>query len=111
MGQVLRRVREALDLNLGEISRSSLIRENFLMAIERMELQTIAKGYLVPYLIAYSKYLGQVQVQRFANAAQHLAHAELFALILAGAENLVGAQAATVCVQLPGRFMRDRHYI
>lgn len=68
MGQVLRRVREALDLNLGDIARSSLIRENFLMAIERMELQTIAKGYLVPYLIAYSKYLGlpeQEVVQRY----------------------------------------------
>src|SRR3990167_7310590 len=58
MGQVLRRVREALGLDLGEIARESRIRENFLMAIERMELQTIAKGYLVPYLIAYSKYLG-----------------------------------------------------
>lgn len=68
MGQVLRRVRESLDLNLGEIARTSLIRENFLMAIERMELQTIAKGYLVPYLIAYSKYLGlpeQDVVQRY----------------------------------------------
>jgi hypothetical protein len=33
-----------------------------------MELQTIAKGYLVPYLIAYSKYLGlpeQEVVQRY----------------------------------------------
>jgi hypothetical protein len=70
MGQVLRRVREALDLNLGDIARTSLIRENFLMAIERMELQTIAKGYLVPYLIAYSKYLGlpeQQVVQRYTH--------------------------------------------
>jgi len=68
MGQVLRRVREALTLDLGEIARESRIRENFLMAIERMELQTIAKGYLVPYLIAYSKYLGlpeQQVVQRY----------------------------------------------
>lgn len=68
MGQVLRRVREALLLDLGEIARDSRIRENFLMAIERMELQTIAKGYLVPYLIAYSKYLGlpeQEVVQRY----------------------------------------------
>lgn len=68
MGQVLRRVREALALDLGEIAKASLIRENFLMAIERMELQTIAKGYLVPYLIAYSKYLGlpeQDVVQRY----------------------------------------------
>ena len=68
MGQVLRRVREALQLDLGDIARESRIRENFLMAIERMELQTIAKGYLVPYLIAYSKYLGlpeQEVVQRY----------------------------------------------
>lgn len=68
MGQVLRRVREALGLELGEIARESRIRDNFLMAIERMELQTIAKGYLVPYLIAYSKYLGlpeQEVIQRY----------------------------------------------
>lgn len=68
MGQVLRRVREALALELTEIARDSRIRENFLMAIERMELQTIAKGYLVPYLIAYSKYLGlpdQEVIQRY----------------------------------------------
>lgn len=68
MGQVLRRVREALGLELSEIARQSRIRENFLMAIERMELQTIAKGYLVPYLIAYSKFLGlpdQQVVQRY----------------------------------------------
>jgi cytoskeleton protein RodZ len=68
MGQVLRRVREALGLELGDIARDSRIRNNFLMAIERMELQTIAKGYLVPYLINYSKYLGlpeQEVVQRY----------------------------------------------
>jgi hypothetical protein len=68
MGQVLRRVREALGLELTQIAQHSRIRENFLMAIERMELQTIAKGYLVPYLIAYSKYLGlpeQEVVQRY----------------------------------------------
>lgn len=68
MGQVLRRVREALGLELSQIAQHSRIRENFLMAIERMELQTIAKGYLVPYLIAYSKYLGlpeQDVVQRY----------------------------------------------
>jgi cytoskeleton protein RodZ len=68
MGQVLRRVREALGLDLGAIARESRIRDNFLMAIERMELQTIAKGYLVPYLINYSKFLGlpeQEVVQRY----------------------------------------------
>lgn len=68
MGQVLRRVREAIGLDLGDIARESRIRENFLMAIERMELQTIAKGYLVPYLINYSKFLGlpeQEVVQRY----------------------------------------------
>lgn len=63
MGQVLRRVRETLGVDLAEIARKSLIRENFLMAIERMELQTIAKGYLVPYLNAYSKHLGLPEKQ------------------------------------------------
>lgn len=68
MGQVLRRVRETLGLDLGAIARESRIKDNFLMAIERMELQTIAKGYLVPYLIAYSKHLGLPEkdvVQRY----------------------------------------------
>lgn len=68
MGQVLRRVREALGLELSQIAEHSRIREHFLMAIERMELQTIPRGYLVPYLIAYSKYLGlpeQEVVQRY----------------------------------------------
>lgn len=63
MGQVLRRVREALGLELAAIARESRIKDNFLMAIERMELQTIAKGYLVPYLIAYSKHLGLPEKQ------------------------------------------------
>jgi cytoskeleton protein RodZ len=68
MGQVLRRVREALGLELAAIAQESRIREHFLMAIERMELQTIARGYLVPYLIAYSKYLSLPEadvVQRY----------------------------------------------
>jgi hypothetical protein len=82
MGQVLRRVREALLLDLGEIARASLIRENFLMAIERMELQTIAKGYLVPYLIAYSKYLGlpeQDVVQRYTRECGAVAEVKTLA--------------------------------
>ena len=68
MGQVLRRVREALGLDLAEIARKSLIRHNFLMAIERMETGTIPKGYLVPYLINYSKFLGlpdQAVIERY----------------------------------------------
>ncbi|MEQ8298948.1 MAG: helix-turn-helix domain-containing protein [Hyphomonas sp.] len=58
MGQVLRRVREALGLNIADISRKSLLRQDFLMWIERMEIGQIPKGYLTPYLRAYSAELG-----------------------------------------------------
>ncbi len=58
MGQVLRRVREALEMNLKEISGTTRIRENFLMAIERMEINTIPKGYLNVYLRTYAQALG-----------------------------------------------------
>ncbi len=58
MGQVLRRVRETLGLDLSGISKTSLIRENFLMAIERMEINTIPKGYLTVYLRTFAQALG-----------------------------------------------------
>ena len=53
MGQVLRRVREELGMNIADISRKSLLRKDFLMWIERMEIGQIPKGYLTPYLRAY----------------------------------------------------------
>lgn len=68
MGQVLRRVREALGLQLTDIAKETRIRENFLMGIERMEVQTIAPGYLKAYLLTYARYLGlpeQEVVQRY----------------------------------------------
>ncbi|ABI77726.1 conserved domain protein [Hyphomonas neptunium ATCC 15444] len=68
MGQVLRRVREALALQLTDIAKETRIRENFLMGIERMEVQTIAPGYLKAYLLTYARYLGlpeQEVVQRY----------------------------------------------
>tara|TARA_R110000850_G_scaffold3916_5_gene18569 strand:- start:5110 stop:6084 length:975 start_codon:yes stop_codon:yes gene_type:complete len=58
MGQVLRRVRETLGLNIADISRKSLLRQDFLMWIERMEIGQIPKGYLTPYLRAYCVELG-----------------------------------------------------
>jgi hypothetical protein len=58
MGQVLRRVREALGLEIADVSRKSLLRQDFLMWIERMEIGQIPKGYLTPYLRAYSGELG-----------------------------------------------------
>jgi hypothetical protein len=58
MGQVLRRVREALELDLGDISTSSRLRKDFLMSIERMEVNTLPKGYLSVYLRAYARELG-----------------------------------------------------
>lgn len=68
MGQVLRRVREVLGYQLSDIARETRIRENFLMSIERMEVQTMAPGYLKVYLLAYARFLGlpeQEVVQRF----------------------------------------------
>lgn len=58
MGQVLRRVRETLGLDIADISRKSLLRQDFLMWIERMEIGQIPKGYLTPYLRAYCVELG-----------------------------------------------------
>ncbi|OZB16185.1 MAG: hypothetical protein B7X53_09510 [Hyphomonas sp. 34-62-18] len=68
MGQVLRRVREALGFQLTDIAKETRIRENFLMGIERMEVQSIAPGYLKAYLLTYARYLGlpeQEVVQRY----------------------------------------------
>lgn len=68
MGQVLRRVREALGFQLSDIARDTRIRENFLMGIERMEVQNIAPGYLKAYLLTFARYLGlpeQEVVQRY----------------------------------------------
>ena len=68
MGQVLRRVREVLGYQLNEIARETRIRENFLMGIERMEVQNIAPGYLKAYLLTYARYLGLPEaevVQRY----------------------------------------------
>lgn len=76
MGQVLRRVREALGLNLIDIAKETRIRENFLMGIERMEVQTIAPGYLKAYLLTYARYLGlpeQEVVQRYTRECGGLA--------------------------------------
>ncbi len=58
MGQVLRRVRETLGLEIVDVSRKSLLRQDFLMWIERMEIGQIPKGYLTPYLRAYCVELG-----------------------------------------------------
>ena len=68
MGQVLRRVREVLGYQLTDIAKETRIRDNFLMGIERMEVQTIAPGYLKAYLLTYARYLGlpeQEVVQRY----------------------------------------------
>jgi cytoskeleton protein RodZ len=68
MGQVLRRVREALGIELRMVAQSTLIREPVLMSIERMEVQKIAPGYLKAYLLTYARVLGLPEsevVQRF----------------------------------------------
>lgn len=58
MGQVLRRVREALGIDMQDVVKATLIRKDTLMSIERMEITSIPSGFLVPYLKTYAKYLG-----------------------------------------------------
>ncbi|MGH1420185.1 MAG: helix-turn-helix domain-containing protein [Hyphomonas sp.] len=58
MGQVLRRVREALGAELQDVVTATLIRKDTLMSIERMETTAIPSGFLVPYLKTYAKHLG-----------------------------------------------------
>lgn len=68
MGQVLRRAREALGIELSLIAEQTRIREPVLMSIERMEVQTIAPGYLKAYLLTYGRFLGlpeQEVMQRY----------------------------------------------
>lgn len=76
MGQVLRRVREVLGYQLTDIAKETRIRENLLMGIERMEVQTIAPGYMKAYLLTYARYLGlpeQEVVQRYTRECGGLA--------------------------------------
>lgn len=58
MGQVLRRAREIMGLDLKAIKAATGISDNYLMAIERMEIGPIPKGYLVPYLLKYAREIG-----------------------------------------------------
>ncbi|HPF23103.1 MAG TPA: helix-turn-helix domain-containing protein, partial [Hyphomonas sp.] len=59
MGQVLRRVREAKGLELGDVSAATRLRKDFLMWIERMEVGELPKGgYLTAILGTYAKFLG-----------------------------------------------------
>ena len=58
MGQKLRQVRESLGFDLNVLAKELKIRAPYLMAIERMEVQTVPQGYLNPYLRAYANRLG-----------------------------------------------------
>jgi hypothetical protein len=58
MGQVLRRVRETLGLEIADVSRDTLMRKDYLMWIERMEVGELPRGgYLSAILNTYAKYL------------------------------------------------------
>ena len=58
MGQVLRRVRETLGLEIADVSRDTLMRKDYLMWIERMEVGELpGGGYLTAILNTYAKYL------------------------------------------------------
>lgn len=59
MGQVLRRVREALGLEIEDISRVTRLRKDYLMWIERMEVGELpGGGYLTAILNTYARHLG-----------------------------------------------------
>lgn len=58
VGQALRQVRETVGLELAEIAKDIRIGEKYLMAIERMEPNTLPSGYLGPYLGAYCGRIG-----------------------------------------------------
>ena len=58
VGQAIRAVREYAGLNLSEVAKEIRIGEKYLMAIERMEPNTLPSGYLGPYLGAYCSRLG-----------------------------------------------------
>ncbi|MCA8891744.1 MAG: helix-turn-helix domain-containing protein, partial [Hyphomonas sp.] len=59
MGQVLRRVREIKGLELQDVSKATLLRRDYLMWIERMEVGELPKGgYLTAILGTYAKFLG-----------------------------------------------------
>lgn len=59
MGQVLRRVREALGLEIEDISRETRLRKDYLMWIERMEVHELpGGGYLNAILNTYARCLG-----------------------------------------------------
>ena len=59
MGQVLRRVREALGYDVADVSRQTLLRKDYLVWIERMEVGELpGGGYLTAILNTYSKFLG-----------------------------------------------------
>ena len=53
----------------------------------------------------------ELEAKRFANTAQDLAHAQFFAVIFPGLEDRVCALAPVIRVQLPRRFLRNRHHI
>ncbi|MEM9668406.1 MAG: helix-turn-helix domain-containing protein [Pseudomonadota bacterium] len=57
IGCVLRRTREARDVSLSDVSKSLLIRQEFLEAIENMYAGGIPKGYINGLLRTYSGYL------------------------------------------------------
>ncbi len=57
-GQILRKTRESLGLDLEEIAKETKLRAPYLMAIERMEVHTVPSGYLNPYLRTYANRLG-----------------------------------------------------
>jgi len=58
IGQVMRQVRDALDLSVADIRAKTLHSEQKLISIERMEISDMSRGYVTPVVRDYAKALG-----------------------------------------------------
>ena len=57
-GQALRAIRERRGVTLSAVARELRLDEQYFMAIERMEVARVPRGYLTKYLGSYASYLG-----------------------------------------------------
>ena len=57
-GQALRAIRERRGVDLAAVARELRLNAHYFMAIERMEVSSVPRGYLTKYIGAYASYLG-----------------------------------------------------
>lgn len=57
-GQALRAIREQRGIDLSDVAKDLRLNEHYFMAIERMEVSSVPRGYLSKYVGSYASYLG-----------------------------------------------------